>query len=232
MKEPILILHGWQKSGKDYADIQKIFEEKGYTVFAPDMPGFGNETLSKEVMNIDDYVDFVKNFLQKQKNNKVILIGHSFGGRVAAKFAAKYPEKVSKLILTGAPLIKKPLSIQKRAIASLVKIGKHLVPGSFQTVMKKGIYRSLGEWDYYKAGALKKTFQNVIAEDIAPVLPHISVPTLLLWGENDTFVRLSIGREIAGRVPHATIKSFPHITHKFPYESPRLFAQEVLQFIQ
>ncbi|HXS14512.1 MAG TPA: alpha/beta hydrolase, partial [Candidatus Saccharimonadales bacterium] len=107
-----------------------------------------------------------------------------------------------------------------------------LVPASLQTMVKKGVYHSLGEWDYYKAGELKKTFQNVIAEDLSPVLPHITVPTLLLWGENDTFVRLSIGREIAQKIPHAIIKVFPQITHKLPYESPRLFAQEVLQFIQ
>ncbi|HXS14760.1 MAG TPA: alpha/beta fold hydrolase, partial [Candidatus Saccharimonadales bacterium] len=95
MREPIVILHGWQKSGKDYAEIQKIFEKEGYIVFSPDMPGFGSEKLAKEAMSVDDYVDFIEAFLQKKKLNKIILIGHSFGGRVGAKFAAKYPEKVS-----------------------------------------------------------------------------------------------------------------------------------------
>src|SRR5437868_1870950 len=103
MKSPILILHGWGKTGSAYSAIQKLFEEKGYEVFAPNLPGFGSESLVKPVMNIDDYAEWVIEYLKKKKRKKVILIGHSFGGRISAKLTAFHPELVEKLILTGAP---------------------------------------------------------------------------------------------------------------------------------
>src|SRR5438270_12888927 len=106
MKYPIVILHGWRLTGSRYKDIQELFQKKGFTVYAPDLPGSADVKLTKEVMRIDDYIDFVLDFLKEHKIKKIILIGHSFGGRVAAKFAGRHPGIVEKLILTGAPLIK------------------------------------------------------------------------------------------------------------------------------
>lgn len=233
VKVPIVILHGWRKAGKDYSEIKKIFETKGYTVFAPDLPGFGNEHLGKSIMRIDDYVAFVLAYLKKHHISQAILIGHSFGGRVAAKFTSKNPKMVQYLILTGAPLIKQKLSLRKRALSFAAKHVKKGIKFSFEeTRMRKVLYYILGEWDYYKASPeLKETFKAVIAEDIAPALPSISVPTLIVWGENDTFVPKSIGKQIAERVGKGKYVEIPGATHRLPYESPSLFSQAVLQFI-
>src|SRR5258708_1321660 len=201
-KMPIVILHGWRKRGKDYDVLKKILEQDGFSVDAPDMPGFGSEPLGKKVMRIDDYVAFIYDFLQKKKYKKVILIGHSFGGRVAAKFAYRYPEIVQKLIITGSPLIKRKLTTKKQIISSLAKTGKKILavlPENYSDMFRKILYRSLGEWDYYKSGNLRETFLHVINEDISPVLSKISIPALLVWGENETFVPVVDGKEISQR---------------------------------
>lgn len=231
MNGTIIILHGWGITGNKYHEVQHLLEKKGYQVFAPDMPGFGKEKLGKKVMNVDDYVKFVHEFLQEKKIKKAILLGHSFGGRVAAKFSAKYPGLVEKLILTGAPLIKKPLPPHKQLISTLVKNGKVFIPHPFESFMKKGIYKLLGEWDYYKAGSLKKTLQNVLAEDISPILSQISVPTLLIWGNDDTFVPVTIGREISQRIQKAFFVNIPGATHKLPYENSSVFTKEIVKFL-
>ncbi|MDE2025985.1 MAG: alpha/beta hydrolase [Patescibacteria group bacterium] len=234
MKTPIVILHGWRKTGSDYTEIRKIFEKKGYSVFAPDLPGFGTEPLGKAVMHIDDYVAFVKTFFEKRHITKAVLIGHSFGGRVAAKFSSENSKLVKALILTGAPLIKQPLSVKKKIITFPVRAGKKIVAGVpfLEDRARKMLYYLLGEWDYYKATPeIRETFKSVIAEDVAPVLPNISVPTLVLWGENDTFVPKMVGKYIAERVKNGIYKVIPGTTHKLPYESPSLFAEAVLQFI-
>ncbi len=237
MKSTILILHGWATtmSGSRYSELTALLASDGHTVFAPDLPGFGREKLQKPVMVLDDYVSFVDAFLKKKKIKKAIIIGHSFGGRIAAKFAATHPEKVEKLVLTGAPLIKRKLTAKKRVAFLVAKSGKAALsffPASFQTIGKKLLYRSIGEWDYYKANELKATMQAIIREDLFPLLPNIHTPTLVVWGENDTFVPLGDGKEITKHIKYAKFVSIPQATHKLPYEYPEKFFQAAKSFLR
>ncbi len=236
-KYPIIILHGWATTmtGDRYSELKSILEKKGFAVFTPDLPGFGKQPLTKPGMDLDDYVDFVKEFMIKKQLKKVILIGHSFGGRIAAKLSAQNPQLVQALILTGSPLIRKKLSLKKQVISSIAKSGKQVVdilPKEVSDLFKKGTYQLLGEWDYYKAGGLKETFKKVIHEDLLSLLPTIHTKTLVVWGGQDTFVPLIIGKEIAEYIPGATYVVVPEATHKLPYEYPQKFAEEVLKFIQ
>lgn len=228
VKDPIIILHGWGISGSKYHELQKLLE-KDFKVYSPDMPGFGSEKLKKDMV-LDDYLDFLLGFMKKKKISKAILLGHSFGGRVAAKFASIHPEKVSKLILTGAPLIKKPLSFKKQFAGIVAKTGKRIVPASIFYLARKVLYRSIGEWDYYKAGELSKTLQNIIAEDLREILPKIKVPTLLIWGKNDTFVKLEIGNEISNLIKSSKIEILEG-SHRIPYENPETFYNAIYKFI-
>lgn len=228
----IVILHGWGISGKRYEVIQGIFEKKGYKVLSPDFPGFGKTSLAKKAMTLDDYVYFLKEYLKAEVKGSVILLGHSFGGRVAAKFVAENPEKVKALILTGAPLIKKPLPFHKQIVQTIVGAGKKFVPPFLNEIIRKNIYRLLGEWDYYKAGVLKQTLRNILAEDVSPNLPKITVPTLLIWGENDTFVSVRIGKEIAEIIAGSHLEIIKNASHKLPYENPQFFAEKVLAFLK
>lgn len=233
-KTPILILHGWKKRGADYNELAGMLEKEGYTVFAPDMPGFGITKLTKESMFLSDYVTFVKQYLNEKNIKKVIIIGHSFGGRVGAKFTVTYPEMVEKLILTGSPLIKHPLSFKKKIISSLSKIGKQILfftPAKNSDSARKIIYRMLGEWDYYKSNELSQTFKNVVQEDLSNILSHIHVPTLIIWGEKDTFVPIADAKEIGQKISGALVIVLPNATHKVPYEDPHVFFTEVAKFL-
>lgn len=231
---PILILHGWGVFGDKYSELTRLLEKDGYSVYAPDFPGFGKEPLHGDVMVLDDYVTFIREFLKKHHMKKVIIIAHSFGGRVAAKLAASYPTIVDRMVITGSPLIKRKLSLKKQIIAQIVKGGKKgvsILPAPVQAVLQKMIYRSIGEWDYYKAGKLKETFKQIINEDVSSVLGKISVPVLLVWGEQDTMVPVVDGKDIAARIPHAIYKSLP-ASHRLPYEYPDRFYNAIKEFIQ
>lgn len=218
--------------GSRYSAIRQIFEESGFTVYSPDFPGFGKEGMPKKVMDLNDYITFLDGFLKKNVKGKPVLIGHSFGGRVSAKFAALYPDKIKALILSGAPLIKKELPLRKKIIQGIVKKAKGVVPSFLEETVRKGVYRFLGEWDYYKAGVLKETLKNILSEDISPFLSKIKVPTLLVWGEKDTFVSLAIGKEIAQKIQGSSLYVVGNASHKLPYEYPETFAEEVLTFLR
>lgn len=233
MKKTIVILHGWKLSGGKYKELQQIFQKNGYEVLAPDLPGFGTVPLLKETMSVDDYAKYVKSYLDKKKIKHVFLIGHSFGGRVAAKFVATYPSYVDRLILTGSPLIRVKLSFRKKIVSFFAKRGKRVAqhfPQALYRRLQWVAYRLLGEWDYYKADTLKKTFVKVSEEDLSQYLPKISSKTLVLWGEKDSFVSEHIGKAIAKNIPHAQFIAIPLKGHGIPYTDARQFAKYSLAF--
>lgn len=233
MQKTILILHGWGISGKKYTVLQKKLEKKGYRVFAPDFPGFGSEPLIKPVMTIDDYVDFLKVFYKKNTIAKAYIIAHSFGGRVVAKFAIKYPEKIEKIVFTGSPLIREKLSLRKRIMQQIAHSGKNIVrylPKGFYRRLQWILYRGVGEWDYYKAENLRETFKNVINENTKSYIGMIKKPVLILWGKHDKMVPEYIGRQIALAIPHATYEEIADGGHAIPYSHPKEFSQHVLSF--
>src|SRR5581483_10107833 len=128
-KLPIIILHGWGTtvSGKSYSQIQSILEKDGYRVYAPDLPGFGNQKLLKPTMDLDDYVEFVETFMDNHKIDTAIFIAHSFGGRIIIKLAYKSPKRVEKIVLSGSPLIKRRLPAKKRLARVVAHSGKTLL---------------------------------------------------------------------------------------------------------
>lgn len=242
MKTPIVILHGWAKdmSGKKYDAIKKILESQGYRVYVPDLPGFGSNTVKKEELFFDDYVSFVYDYiatiLKTTKEKKVILLGHSFGGRVAIRFTSLYPGKIKMLLLTGASGILRPLpSLKKKIVFALTKGVKpfFLVPplSLFYKFFRKLVYYSIGEMDYYKAGSLTQTFKNVYKVSVADDLQKINVPTLIIWGEKDTITPLADGEYMHTHINNSKLVVMPDASHKLPYENPKKFTHAVLSFL-
>lgn len=231
---PIVVLHGWGLHGGVYGELKKLLEKEGFKVFIPDLPGFGAEPLRSQTMILDDYVSFVDEFLNANKIVKPIIIGHSFGGRVALKYAFKYPQKVTKLVLTGAPVIRS--SVFKRKISRMVSItGGQLfgfLPKTTKDFLRKSLYFLVGEWDYYKAGPLKEVFKNIINEDLVFYAKNVKPPVLLVWGENDRVVPVSDMKKIAKIIPHATFSVAKNAGHKLPYEKPVEFFKAIRPFFQ
>lgn len=230
----IVILHGWGLSGKAYKDLVGILEKENYHVFAPDLPGFDTEPLKNRPLNLDDYVRFVANFIKKRKLSKVILIGHSFGGRIAVKFAAKFPGKVDKLILSGAPIIRgKTLKRKLAPYAShFGNIAFKFAPWKFRNFARKIFYQIIGEWDYYKAGKLAQTFKNIIEEDLVQYIRNVTVPVLLLWGRDDKVTPPRDIPKIRRYLSQAQSVQVQDVGHKFPYQNPKLFVQYLLPYIR
>lgn len=236
---PIVILHGWGSgmSGKKYHVLKKILEKDGYTVYAPDLPGFGDNELEKSALSFEDYLQFVHDFIVKKiKEKKVILLGHSYGGRIAIRFSAQYPDMVKRLILTGASGIPRALpSIKKRVVYGITKITRPLfaIPpiSFFYKLFRKLVYYSIGEMDYYKAGSLQETFKNVYQVSVAPDLEKIIVPTLIVWAQEDTFTPLADGILMHEKIKNSKLIIIPGASHKLPYEKPKEFAQAICSYL-
>jgi len=97
---PLLFLHGGGVSALTYKKNYELLSEK-YQVIAPDIPCFGKSSVPNELWNLKDFANFFSKFVDSLRFDKIILVGHSFGGGIALNLAPKN-KKISKLILVDS----------------------------------------------------------------------------------------------------------------------------------
>jgi len=214
----VLILHGW---GHNKAVWQEVANMLGKVALVPDMPGFGSEPVPQNDWGVPEYANWVTKRVKKEK--KVIIIGHSFGGRVAAEIASKKPPWLAGLILSGSPNIYRPSSGTRLKIG-LYKTLRPLMPMRLKKFFYSGNLKS--------ARGLEKVFRKVVNYDQTNKLKKINVPTLIVWGEEDREVPLKIGREIHQLVHCSKLEILPKTGHNPQIDSPNLFFGKINEFIK
>ena len=185
----IILLHGWGQN----IDMMKILGDplsKDFCVTIIDFPGFGSSPEPKEVWGIDEYADMLHEIVKKLKIDNPVLIGHSFGGRVAIKYASLY--KTEKVVLFGAPCIRKESKPSLKV--KVLKAMKNL-PGMKNMI--EFVKQHTGSVDYRSATPkMRDILVKVVNTDLSAAAKKIEVPTLLIWGENDEAVPLSDAKEL------------------------------------
>jgi pimeloyl-ACP methyl ester carboxylesterase len=226
----ILFLHGWQDNLHTF-DYLAEFLSPTSRVVRFDLPGFGNSEAPKETWNLDDYIQFVKNFIQKLNLPVHLLVGHSFGGRIIMKGVAIKNFQPNKIVLIGSAGIAKSRTLRNSILKILAKIGglmTYVPPLIFwREEIRKKIYRFVGS-DYLNTGALKETFLKIIAENLSASAKKITVPTLLIWGANDTETPLSDGEQLSRLIINSELKVIGGAGHFVHREK----SQEVAKLIQ
>ena len=227
----LIILHGWSLSGDHYQELATLLSDDFY-VLVPDLPGFGKTPAPKNPYDVSAYVSTVKKFIKDQGISEVIIVGHSFGGRIGMKLAHTCPKLVKALVLTGTPGVEK-FKVKrslKRAIYWTAAKGMKIV--SFVPAVKRLRQRFYSNRDFGNVeGVMKDTFLKVIREDLTPIAKKIKQPTLLLWGARDTLALIYDAEKMLKLIPHSYLKIFTKVGHKLPYEKPHEFAREVVQFL-
>ena len=226
MNYPFLILHGWGSCAQRWEEVKNYLESKGFKVYVPDLPGFGQSPPPKKVWSISDYAEWVKEYCKEQNLLKVFLLGHSFGGAIALKFSLKYPEKVKKLFLVAPAIIRKR-SLKKEIIKKIAK------PFSFlPESAKKIIYIKILKSNYpLKKGIMRDIFLRVIKEDQLEDCSSISVPTVIIWGENDNITPLKDAYSIYKRMKKSKLVIIEDQGHDLNRNAPELLVNMVLENI-
>lgn len=202
----IVLLHGWGQNIAMMRPLGDLFQEK-YRITILDLPGFGESEEPKKAWTIYDYTDMLEEFLKVLKVKKPIVIGHSFGGRISICYSAR--NKIEKLCLFGSPCVRKQkeLSIKEKLLKTLKK-----VPGlnQFSEIAKNYI----GSRDYKAASTImRETLVNVINQDLSDEAKKIDVPTLLIWGDNDTEAPIEDAKELEKIMKDAGLIVFPGFGH-------------------
>ncbi len=228
--QDLIMLHGWGQDVSTFWNITDLLSDT-FRIWLIDLPGFGRSQLVDYNMRVLDYANIVRDFISCQKINHPIILGHSFGGRVAIKLAARYPNFVSKLIIEDVPTRQIQQPFRKLFLYVTAKAIKYFVPdlANFKTRIRRKFYRKIGS-DYSDSGLLRETFLNVVNEDLTDDVRVMSAQTLLLWGERDKAVPLNEGISIYQLARNARIEVLEGVGH-FPHlENPKLFSYYVKDF--
>ena len=182
---PIILLHGW---GTNYHTFLKLTNEikNKYTVFLIDLPGFGLSDEPTKIYNLDNYVEFLKTFIEELQIENPIILGHSFGGRIAIKYAAEY-SNISKLILVDSAGIKHRLSLKQKLNIIKYKLLKKYYRFTKKINKYNELVKTNGSTDYVNStDVMKGILSKVVREDLKKELKKIKVETLIIWGKDDS----------------------------------------------
>ena len=215
----LVFLHGWggDSSSWDF----NIKELKNYfTCIVLDFPGFGISERPNKIWNVEDYTDFLQKFVEELNIKKFILVGKSFGGRVATKYASKYPEKLTNLILVSAAGIEMPSLLVKVKIF-IAKIGKSFVKSFFPRYEMgiKGLFYNIfaikEDESNYKWEVKKLVTNDNLSENAA----SIATPTLIVWGNEDKVLPINTAKKLNALIKHSVLEIIPggHNAHKDYY---------------
>ncbi len=227
---PMVVLHGWGSKSDRWEKVAEELIKRNLQIIIPDLPGFGQSQEPGQAWSLDGYVGWVKEFCDKlpELNNGFYLLGHSFGGTLAAKFTIKYNQNVKKLFLVAASCVR-TVTFSKKAMMSISRLFKVFYFFPFYETFRKYFYKFiLRKSDYpYVSGIMKEIYLKVIEEDLSQKLLFIKVPTTIIWGDKDDWTPIEYAHIINGKIPHSKLIVIPGAGHNLHVHSPEILAEKI-----
>lgn len=223
----IVALHGWGHEKGMFEELKKQLESIPTIdmVETLDLPGFGKRRLINENWDIPQYADWVESEIKKRRLKDVIIIGHSFGGRIAAYIASKKSPYLKAIILSASPVLYRPTTKTKLK-SRIFKSVKKIIPSQLK------LFAYSDELNDAEKRGLGKVFRKVILFDQTNNLPLIRVPTLLIWGENDIDVPLRNAVEAQTLIKNSKLIVIKDAGHNSYLSHPYIFFGHVKKFIE
>lgn len=240
--EYVFILHGWGANLEVYNSVADVLAEK-YTVVSFDFPGFGKTPEPPEIWDVSAYADFTEKFISSFGQSKVILMGHSFGGRVILKLVSKenLAFSVSKILFVDSAGVMPKRSKKQNFRTRIYKAGKFFLsiypvrkmfPDALENLRKKFSSADYASASEKMRGVLVKT----VNEDLTPLMKNVKCTTLLIWGVNDTATPYSdaeiFEREISSGGADVGIAKIENAGHYSFLDQPYVFGKIIRSFLK
>jgi epoxide hydrolase 4 len=256
--EVIIFLHGFPEYGGAWQKQLNFMAHNGYHAIAPDQRGYNLSSKFKEVKAylIKYLIADIVALINRITSNRIILAGHDWGGAVAWELAMRHPGLLKKLVILNMPhpavmihtLKTNPQQMLKSWYLALFQIPviPELICKSFDfKFLKQGLLKtahkntfSEGQMINYKQtwrqpGALQSMINWYRASRYYSVKDvTITVPTLIIWGKNDQFLKASMAQSSIERCVDGKIFILDNATHWLHHEMPDQINRLILDFIQ
>jgi pimeloyl-ACP methyl ester carboxylesterase len=240
--ESIVILHGgvsdsreWQRELDSYSD--------AYDVIVWDAPGCGQSDDPPQGFSLSDYADTLAEFLFRLGVRAAHVLGISFGAGLAIQFYHLYPEIPLTLILVSAYAgwagSLAPAEVERRlelgrqqVMLDPEEVADMWLPTLFHKPPKESINKQIRSilTDFHPIGS-QVMLEAFAAADLREILPHINIPTLLLYGDKDIRSPLEVAEAIHRNIPNSELVVLTDVGHVINIEAPQLFDTHVRKFL-
>ena len=205
---PVVFVHGGASDSRDWIESMQALAPD-YTLYAPDVIGFGQSGRDEKGYYLSDFSDFLLSFIGSLQIAKSVLVGHSFGARICLDAAIQNQESVSKLILIDAS-----------GLGKVSKFGTYFMTGFWY------IRKLLGQQQPYPKFLVREgdDYDHVGADKLA----GLNVPTLLVWKRHDPYLSVGYARDAVEIIPDAKLITVPGIGHA-PHKQDNAFFNSLLR---
>jgi pimeloyl-ACP methyl ester carboxylesterase len=220
---PVVMIHGLSGSTRWWIhNIQSLSQH--YCVYLIDLPGFGSMRSRYTHLSLEQTGPWIVQVMEALHLQQAHLIGHSMGGLLCLWIAAHHPEVVARLVLVS-PAVFLP---QKQSAFS------YMLPLLRGVRDLRPPFLPILAVDALRAGprVLLRTVNDLLKLDMHKEIKDITVPTLLVWGERDTLVPLSIGYILRQELSQSRLFVIKRVGHTSMFDRPREFNAAVIAFLQ
>jgi non-heme chloroperoxidase len=253
--QPIVFSHGWPLSSDDWDNQMMFFLNRGFRVIAHDRRGHGRSTQTAQGHDMDHYADDLEALASHLNLKNAVHVGHSTGGGEVAHYLGRHGEsRVAKAVLISAVppiMVKTPANpgglpkevfdgFQAQLAANRAQFYRDLPAGPFYGFNRPGAKVSEGViqnwWRQGMMGGIKAHYDGIVAfsqTDFTPDLKKISVPTLVMHGDDDQIVPYADSGPLSAKlVKNATLKTYKGFPHGMCTTQADTINADLLAFIQ
>ncbi|MFE3796351.1 alpha/beta hydrolase [Nocardia tengchongensis] len=253
--QPIVFSHGWPLSSDDWDAQLMFFVSHGFRVVAHDRRGHGRSAQVAEGHDMDHYADDLAAVVNHLDLSDAVHVGHSTGGGEVVRYLTRHgQDRAAKAVLISAvpPIMVRTADnpggldksvfdgIQEQVATRRSDFFRSFAEGPFYGYNRPGANPSEGVianwWRQGMAGGAKAHYDGVVAfsqTDFTDDLAKISIPTLVMHGEDDQVVPIeNTGIRSAELLPNSTLKTYPGFPHGMPTTEAATINADLLAFIR
>lgn len=217
---PLVLVHGLSGSRRWWRRNLPALEAR-FTVYRLELIGFGHARHQRPVP-LRESARIIARWMEREGLARAGVVGHSMGGHICLHLAARFPERVGKLVLVAATGLLRGewwrLALQLPGVAARGQL-------SFVPVVTTDALRA-GVVNLYRAG------RELLRDDVAELLQRVEVPTLVVSGGRDVLVPPALGLALARQLPCARHVLLPRAGHVVMWDAPREFDRAVIDFLE
>lgn len=256
----VMLLHGWPEDGGTWDRVAPLLADAGYRVVAPDLKGFGRTEAPEDTSyDPETLADEIAQLIRNLHAQKVVLVGHDWGGAVALATAFRHPGRVRSLVVASSPY--RQLDLRRAWHIPLMNVpivaelafrfaARPLVKGALTYASRVREPFDAERVDRYAASvagdpsawlAYYRTMSRQAVLDwtvgrirkrlsSAPVVRNrLRVPALVIWGSDDPVLPIGLGARVAHDLG-AELVTVEGAGHFVPEEDPLAFARAIVAF--
>ena len=225
----VLWLHGWARTSADFRACATLLASHGVASVALDLPGFGTSPAPDVPGGARHYAELIESTVAEIGDRPIVLVGHSFGGRIATVEAARHHEHLRAVVLSGVPLLR---SATSSTPPTAYRVLRWLHGRGFVNDQRmERARRRYGSSDYKNAsGIIRDVLVITVNESYDDELSAITVPVSMVWGSNDTAAPVPMMTRASSMLhcPHS-IEILEGVGHMVPIEAPQALVDAVMK---